>query len=167
MCTGYLCRYFLITLLLPGLFVSCSPTQATLSPTPIVAPEGWNLVWHDEFEASSIDPANWTFDIGGGGWGNGEAENYTSRPENVRLENGMLVIEARQEKYEDSYYTSARLKTQGLQNFQYGRIEGRLKVPPGRGCGRPSGCSALISTAATGRTVAKLISWNTLAKSQT
>ena len=133
MCTGYLCRYFLITLLLPGLFVSCSPTQATLSPTPIVAPEGWNLVWHDEFEASSIDPANWTFDIGGGGWGNGEAENYTSRPENVRLENGMLVIEARQEKYEDSYYTSARLKTQGLQNFQYGRIEGRLKVPPGAG----------------------------------
>ena len=126
-------RMWAITLLLPGLIVSCSPTQATLSPTPIVAPEGWNLIWHDEFDGSSIDPANWSFDIGGGGWGNGEAENYTARPENARLENGMLVIESRQEKYEGSYYTSARLKTQGLQNFQYGRIEGRLKVPPGAG----------------------------------
>lgn len=126
-------RMWAITLLLPGLIVSCSPTQAMLSPTPIVAPEGWNLIWHDEFDGSSIDPANWSFDIGGGGWGNGEAENYTARPENARLENGMLVIESRQEKYEGSYYTSARLKTQGLQNFQYGRIEGRLKVPSGAG----------------------------------
>jgi len=131
--TGYLCHNILIALLLPGLLVSCSPTQAKMSPTPIVAPEGWNLVWHDEFDGSSIDLANWTYDIGGGGWGNGEAEYYTSRPENVRLENGMLVIEARQEKYQDSYYTSARLKTKGLQEFQYGRIEARLKVPAGAG----------------------------------
>lgn len=128
-------RIWAITLLLPGWVVSCSPAQAKLSPTPIVAPEGWNLVWHDEFERGSIDKSNWTFDlgVGDGGWGNGEAEYYTSRPENIRLENGMLVIEARQEKYESSYYTSARLKTQGLQIFQYGRIEGRLKVPAGAG----------------------------------
>jgi beta-glucanase (GH16 family) len=80
-----------------------------------------------------INPANWTFDIGGWGWGNGEAQYYTDRPENARIEDGMLVIEARQEKFEDSYYTSARLKTQGLQNFQYGRIEARVKVPSGKG----------------------------------
>ena len=101
--------------------------------TPIVVPEGWNLVWHDEFDGDSIDPANWTYDLGAGGWGNGEAENYTDRPENTRLENGMLVIEARQEKYQGSYYTSARLKTEGLQEFQYGRVEARLKVPAGKG----------------------------------
>lgn len=103
------------------------------SPTSIPIPEGWKLTWHDEFDSSAIDKSNWTYDQGGGGWGNGEAEYYTNRPENARLENGSLVIEARQEKFEGSYYTSARLKTQGLQSFQYGRIEARLKVPSGAG----------------------------------
>ena len=101
--------------------------------TPIVVPQGWNLIWHDEFDGDSIDETNWTYDLGGGGWGNGEAEFYTDRPENARLENGILVIEARQERYEEGYYTSARLKSQGLQEFQYGRIEARLKVPSGKG----------------------------------
>ena len=80
-----------------------------------------------------IDPTNWTFDYGGWGWGNGEAQNYTDRPENARVENGLLVISLLQEKYEDSYYTSARLKTEGLREFQYGRIEIRAKVPRGSG----------------------------------
>lgn len=101
--------------------------------TPIAVPEGWELVWHDEFDGDTIDEANWTYDVGGHGWGNGEAQYYTDRPDNARLEDGMLVIEARQERYEASYYTSARLKSQGLQEFQYGRIEARLKVPAGRG----------------------------------
>ncbi|MEW6402053.1 MAG: glycoside hydrolase family 16 protein [Chloroflexota bacterium] len=107
-----------------------SPTP---SPTPIPPLDGWNLVWHDEFDGDSLDASNWTFDLGAGGWGNGELEYYTSRPENVRVENGFLVIEALQEKYEGAYYTSARLKTQGQQSFQYGRIEGRLRVPAGAG----------------------------------
>ena len=132
-----------IILILPclialGVLAGCvpaAPIPSTPLPTatPIAAPAGWKLVWHDEFDGSSIDKSNWTFDLGGGGWGNGEAEYYTSRPENARVEGGNLVIEARQEKYEGSYYTSARLKTQGLQSFQYGRIEARLQVPSGAG----------------------------------
>lgn len=121
-------------LMLFSLLMGCTPaTPPTATPTPIAVPAGWKLTWHDEFDGSSIDKGNWTYDLGGGGWGNGEAENYTARPENSRLENGNLVIEARQEKFENSYYTSARLKTQGLQSFQYGRIEARLKVPSGAG----------------------------------
>lgn len=132
-----------------GLLASCGPSRLvpagtpTPSPwptpaftptaTPVVPPEGWQLVWYDEFDGDSLDSANWTFDIGGGGWGNAEWQYYTSRPENVRLENGMLVVEAHKEKYKGSPYTSARLKTQGLQTFQYGRIEARLKVPAGEG----------------------------------
>ncbi|MFT5222992.1 MAG: beta-glucanase (GH16 family), partial [Glaciecola sp.] len=77
--------------------------------------------------------SSWTYDIGGWGWGNGEAQHYTSRPENARIMDGLLVVEARQEKFEGSYYTSARLKTQGLKSFRYGRIEARLKVPSGAG----------------------------------
>lgn len=122
-----------ISIMLLVFGVSCSAFQTRINSTPIAAPEGWNLTWHDEFDGKTIDPANWTYDIGGGGWGNGEAEYYTARSENARLENGLLVIEARQEKYEGSYYTSARLKTQGLQSFQYGRIEGRIRVPSGKG----------------------------------
>lgn len=106
---------------------------ATPEPVPVQSEEGWELVWSDEFEGDAIDASNWTYDIGGWGWGNGEAQYYTDRPENARVENGLLVIEARQEKFEDSYYTSARLITQGLQAFRYGRIEARMKVPEGAG----------------------------------
>jgi beta-glucanase (GH16 family) len=126
-------QIFVSLLALIGFGVSCAPVSMKSESTPIVAPDGWILIWNDEFDEKAIDTQNWTYDLGAGGWGNGEAQYYTSRPDNARLENGMLVIEARQEKFEDSYYTSARLKTQGLQNFQYGRIEARLKVPSGKG----------------------------------
>lgn len=113
--------------------VPTSTPIATPQPLPVSEDEGWELVWSDEFDGDTLNSANWTFDIGGGGWGNGEAQYYTNRPENVRVENGLLVIEARQEKFEGSYYTSARILTQGLQAFQYGRIEARIKVPEGVG----------------------------------
>lgn len=103
------------------------------TPTPITPPPNMKLTWADEFDGTTIDPKVWTYDLGGGGWGNGEMEYYTNRPENARVENGALVIEARQEKMENNYYTSARLKTQGLKTFQYGWVEARLKVPAGKG----------------------------------
>jgi len=125
---------------LPSATASETPTplpsataRPAIPPTAIAVPEGWQLAWQDEFDGEAIDRANWTYDLGGGGWGNGEMEYYTDRTENARLENGMLVIEARQEKFEGSAFTSARLKTQGLREFQYGRIEARLKVPAGAG----------------------------------
>ncbi len=102
-------------------------------PMPIDPPEGYELVWSDEFDGDTIDLNNWTYDIGGWGWGNGEAQYYTDRPENARVENGLLVIEGREEQYEESFYTSARMLTQGLQEFQYGYIEARIKVPGGKG----------------------------------
>ena len=110
-----------------------STTIAPPEPEPIDESDGWELVWNDEFDGDAIDETNWTYDLGGWGWGNGEAQFYTTRPENARVENGLLVISLLQEKYEESYYTSARLKTQGLREFQYGRIEARMKVPPGAG----------------------------------
>lgn len=126
-------RFLLMLILLISMAAACMPINLRIGATPVVAPEGWKLLWHDEFDGRKIDQKNWTYDLGAGGWGNGEAQFYTSRPENSRIENGLLIIEARQEKFEDSYYTSARLKTQGLQNFQFGRIEARLKVPSGKG----------------------------------
>ena len=116
--------------------VAPSTTTTTIAPPPPIPPdppEGYELVWSDEFDGDTIDPANWTFDIGGWGWGNGESQYYTDRPENARVQNGLLVIEGRQERFEESYYTSARLKTQDLQEFQYGYLEARIKVPAGQG----------------------------------
>jgi beta-glucanase (GH16 family) len=132
----------IVPLLIGILFLTAcsSPTpQPTSTPTslPTSTPQGyrqgWNLVWHDEFDGSAVDPKNWTYDLGGNGWGNAELEDYTNRPENVRLENGLLIIEGREEQYEGRLYTSARLKSQGLQEFQYGRIEARMKLPSGQG----------------------------------
>ena len=105
------------------------------SPTPEWERSGWNIVWHDEFEGTTLNLNDWTFDIGGGGWGNQEWEAYTSRPENVRVDDGMLVIEARKEEelIRGREYSSARIKTQGRQEWMYGRIEARMKLPYGQG----------------------------------
>lgn len=99
------------------------------------ADAAYNLVWSDEFNGSTIDSNNWTFEIGtgSGGWGNNELQYYTNRSENARIENGNLVIEARQESYGGMNYTSARLKSQGKKSFKYGRIEARIKLPMGQG----------------------------------
>lgn len=108
------------------------------SSTTTTVPQSGNtpptqLVWSDEFNGSGIDSSNWRFDIGGWGWGNGEAQYYTSRPENARVADGALIIEALREDYQGSAYTSARLLSQNLREFQYGRIEARVKVPSGSG----------------------------------
>lgn len=93
----------------------------------------WNLVSSDEFDSAGINTLNWTYDIGGTGWGNNELEYYTNRPENARTINGNLLVIARQESYSGKNYTSARLKTQGLRSFIYGKIEARIKLPVGQG----------------------------------
>ena len=93
--------------------------------------------WNDEFEGPAgalPDPARWNYDLGRGqnGWGNNELQEYTRRPENVSLDGeGHLVIRAIKEA--DGRYTSARLKTQGLFEPRYGRIEARMKLPFGQG----------------------------------
>jgi beta-glucanase (GH16 family) len=100
-----------------------------------VAEKTYQLVWSDEFDGTTLNTDNWTYETGTGqwGWGNNEEQYYTSRTENIRVEDGMLVIEARKEEYQGSSYTSARIKTKGKQEFTYGKIEVRLKVPIGVG----------------------------------
>jgi beta-glucanase (GH16 family) len=91
--------------------------------------QNWKLVWSDEFNGTAIDAASWKFETGGGGWGNNELEYYTNRPENAVINNGNLLIIARKESFSGSNYTSARLKTQGLKYWTYGKIEARIKLP--------------------------------------
>jgi beta-glucanase (GH16 family) len=116
--------------------------------------DDWKLVWSDEFDKPGLpDISRWGYEFGYAQ--NNERQFYTrERKENARVENGMLVIEARKERYPIggpdaaaksgsrrkrqgeagvAPYTSARLTTRGKAAWTYGRIEVRAKLPAGRG----------------------------------
>lgn len=97
------------------------------------APAGWTLDWHDEFDGAALDHTKWVEETGDPKNGNDEKQFYTARPENLRLENGMLVIEARRENHGGMAFTSARITTQGLFERTHGRYEARIKIPRGQG----------------------------------
>lgn len=93
--------------------------------------DDYALVWSDEFDTNGApDAANWTYDLGAGGWGNQEVQTYTNNAENVVVQDGYLKITA---KADGNGYTSARLKSQGLQAFTYGKVEIRAKLPEVQG----------------------------------
>lgn len=94
---------------------------------------GKSLAWSDEFDGNTLNPANWTYDIGGSGWGNNELEYYTNSSNNSFVSNGFLVIEARKETYGTNNYTSARILSKDKKSFTYGRIDIRAKLPKGQG----------------------------------
>ena len=148
-------RPFLTTLLsltkFPLLiFLILYPEVFSLKPecraTP---PEGWKLVWSDEFNGNSLDRSKWDYAIGNGfydyntntwisGWGNNELQYYTKDPANVFVKEGKLHIRAVKESYMRCGYTSGKLqsrKKDGSVLFakKYGRFEFRAKLPTGQG----------------------------------
>ena len=97
-----------------------------------------NLVLSEEFNTDGApNPAVWNYDIGigpdGDGWGNQELQYYTDRPDNATIQNGVLLITAREEAFEGAQYTSARLQTKDIFEQQYGRFEARIRLPFGQG----------------------------------
>ena len=140
-----------ITTIPTAITMSSPSTIDTLVPTlvPTITPTSlpWKLVWSDEFDGTvgtSPDSKNWTYDIGGDGWGNSEHEYYTNSTANVSLDGkGSLVIIANKADsttvgnqncwYGPCEYTSARILTKGLYEFTYGKVEARLKIPSGQG----------------------------------
>ncbi len=117
-----------------------------VAPQPAAHAQTWNLIWSDEFNGASgtyPDSSKWTYDTGNNnGWGNGEIEYYcaagsnaapcsTSRPNAYQDGSGNLILHATKDS--SGQWTSARLKTQGIFQFQYGRAEARMKLPVGDG----------------------------------
>lgn len=94
----------------------------------------WQLVWHDEFETDGApDPSKWNYDIWAAKKVNDEDQTYTNRSKNVRIENGVLVIEAHKEQFNEAEYTSARLNSLDKGDFLYGKADVRAKIPAGQG----------------------------------
>jgi len=122
--------------------------KAAPKAAPALAKE-WKLAWSDEFDTEGLpDPKKWGYEEGF--VRNDEAQYYTrARKENARVENGMLVIEGRKEKFPNPHYdanaksgpasranaeyTAASLITLGKADWKFGRVEVRAKLPQGRG----------------------------------
>ncbi|HRF99279.1 MAG TPA: glycoside hydrolase family 16 protein, partial [Aggregatilineales bacterium] len=114
--------------------VTATPETDIYLPSDIDdIPEGWALVWNDEFLGTEIDGYHWRYDTGGTGFGNNELQYYTDKPENSFIEDGNLVIQALAEDYMGLRYTSAKLQTMVVGEWLYGRIDIRAQMPYGQG----------------------------------
>jgi beta-glucanase (GH16 family) len=94
---------------------------------------GYDLVWRDEFNGSTLNTNDWTYELGASGWGNNEWQYYTDREDNAYLSDGNLIIEAKEEEFQGSNYTSARLITKDKKTFTFGRVDIRAILPEGQG----------------------------------
>ncbi len=104
--------------------------------THVIVPHHWGeyaLVWEENFDGNSLDENTWNIEVNGSGGGNKEAQYYTDRTENLRVEDGCLVIEARKETYNNKEYTSARINSRDKVGFKYGKIEASISFPAGGG----------------------------------
>ena len=128
------------TLILGGCQNDDEAIGGTLENPPPPTSANYELIWADEFDGNALDTNKWKVQLGDGtseglppGWGNNEQQYYTA--DNITVEDGVLVIEARIGDSPDPNFafTSGRLRTQGILDFTYGRIEARIQVPEGLG----------------------------------
>lgn len=114
-----------------------NPTLTVADNSPVTPGDTLTLVWSDEFDAAQLDAETWFFESGDGsqygipGWGNNELQWYLA--DSAQLDNGRLVITAREESSNGKRFTSARINTRDRFAFRYGRIEARVRLPGGQG----------------------------------
>ncbi|MEO1727798.1 MAG: malectin domain-containing carbohydrate-binding protein, partial [Bacteroidota bacterium] len=94
----------------------------------------WTLAWEDNFDGvGAPDSTRWSYNVWPARKVNDEDQAYTDRLKNVRQEDGVLVIEAHKEQYDNAEYTSGRIHTEGKGDLLYGRVEVSARVPAGQG----------------------------------
>ncbi len=92
------------------------------------------LSWSDEFDHEGApNSAIWNVEEWAPRVVNSEDQAYTARSKNLRVEDGVLVIEAHKEVYDEAEYTSARIQSSGKGDVLYGRVEARAMLPAGQG----------------------------------
>lgn len=122
--------------------------NATVQPTPgsgsdqpaapakidIPQYEGYNLLWHDEFDGDSLNTDIWNMEARDPGWTNNELQEYTLSTDNIFVRDGKLVLKAiKTQKNGRDYYTSGKVNSQGKADFMYGKVVVSAKVPEGQG----------------------------------
>jgi beta-glucanase (GH16 family) len=120
----------------PGVYnIYQDPNKADLTSPVGVPSTQLNIVWSDEFNGTSINTNNWTFETGNNnGWGNSELEYYTSSTNNAYVSNGLLHIAVLEQSIGGFDFSSARMKTEGLYNTPtYGILQWRAALPSGTG----------------------------------
>jgi len=120
-----------ISVVKPVVIIDNDPVTITDGYITPMAHAGYNLVWNDEFDGNALNTQFWSYETGGGGWGNNELQFY--RQENTTVDGGLLTIEARKESYQGRNYTSSRLITRNKKTFTYGRVDIRALLPEGQG----------------------------------
>ena len=127
---------------------SISVTQMAAEESPYYAPEGYQLVWQDEFDGNygyapnengvprtELNPDYWTHEVKSAGWVNHELQNYVNHktPEGklvTELRNGKLRITALKE---NGKVYSGRVYAKVKEGWRYGYIEASIKLPKGKG----------------------------------
>ena len=111
-------------------------TQAASETAAYDAPEGYSLVWQDEFNSgSTLNADDWTHEVQGAGWVNNELQNYV----NHTTPGGEVVTEVKGGKLlihcvkEDGKIYSGRVYAKKSEGWTYGYIEARIKLPKGKG----------------------------------
>lgn len=93
----------------------------------------YTQIFADEFDGTSLNSANWSYEVNGDGGGNNELQYYTDRPDNSTVKDGILSIICKKENYLGKQYTSARIVSANKFSFTYGKIQFRAKLPTGVG----------------------------------
>ena len=111
-------------------------SQSAAAQSAYNAPEGYTLVWQDEFDkGSELNPDDWTHEVKSSGWVNHELQNYV----NHKTPEGNLVTEVRNGKLritalkENGKVYSGRVYAKVKQGWTYGYIEASIKLPKGKG----------------------------------
>ena len=101
----------------------------------IVIPEGYTLVWSDEFNGGPSLGRDWVAENWPAGYVNNELQIYTSKPVDGKstlvVENGMLNINCF--KAADGKIYSGRINALPNTGWTYGYFEARINLPKGKG----------------------------------
>lgn len=117
-------------IILTVVIINAAISEIKAQSVPGDSSKTYTLIWHDEFEGTSVNPLLWNFETGNLGVNN---EKQFYQPENTTVKDGFLIITAKKESAQGQPYTSSRINTKGKFGIPRGRIEASLKCPMGKG----------------------------------
>ncbi len=108
--------------------------EEAAEPAEITAPDGYHLVWNDEFDGTQLSEDDWNYEVHEVGWVNNELQEYIASPDYAYVKDGELVIQpVKTEKDGKVSYASGRVNTQNRHDYKYGWFEAKIRVPEGKG----------------------------------